>query len=104
MVATLADWPQLKSSDSLLPKPDRAGSLPRELVNGAGRGRRWVVRGCPLETGQDRCEWHGSGTAGENDDAHTYERRLSGDCGARPVQADHLLVGKPSRGGRGSRA
>jgi hypothetical protein len=23
-----------------------------------------VVRGCPLGTGQDRCEWHASGTAG----------------------------------------
>ena len=26
-----------------------------------------VVCGCPLRTGQDRCEWHGSGTAGEDD-------------------------------------
>jgi hypothetical protein len=49
--------------DHLLAKPDRAGSSPRETVIGAGRGRRDVVRGCPLGTGQDRYEWHASGTA-----------------------------------------
>jgi hypothetical protein len=26
-----------------------------------------VVCGCPLGTGHDRCEWHSSGTAGEDD-------------------------------------
>jgi hypothetical protein len=26
-----------------------------------------VVRGCPLDTSQDRCGWHGSGTDGEDD-------------------------------------
>ncbi|MFL5533501.1 MAG: hypothetical protein ACJ8BC_16170, partial [Gemmatimonadales bacterium] len=31
---------------------------------GQGEGRFGVVRGCPLETGKDRCEWHASGTAG----------------------------------------
>ena len=53
--------------DPLLPKPDRAGSLPAAPVSGAARARCGVVRGCPLETGQDRCEWHASGTAGEYD-------------------------------------
>jgi hypothetical protein len=33
-----------------------------------------LVRGCPQETVQDRCEWHGCGTAGE-DDADAWPRR-----------------------------
>jgi hypothetical protein len=32
------------------------------VENGTGRGRCGVVRGCPLETGRDCHEWHGSGT------------------------------------------
>jgi hypothetical protein len=35
----------------------------RSWGSGAGRGRRGVVRGCPLGTDHDRCEWHGTGTA-----------------------------------------
>jgi hypothetical protein len=53
--------------DYLLAKPDRAGSSPAKIGNGAGPGRWGTVRGCPLGTGPDRCEWHGSGTAGEDD-------------------------------------
>jgi hypothetical protein len=53
--------------DPLLPKPDRAGSLPAETVNCAGRGRCGVVPGCPLGTGHDRCDWHASGMAGVDD-------------------------------------
>jgi hypothetical protein len=34
----------------------------------AGGARCGGFRDCPLETGQDRCEWHGSGTADKNDD------------------------------------
>jgi hypothetical protein len=68
----------LRSSDSLLAKPDRAGSLAGDVVIAAGRGRRGLVRECPLGTGHDRCEWHGSGTAGEDDGAHTRRRRLPG--------------------------
>jgi hypothetical protein len=56
--------------DSLLAKPDQARSLPAMAGNRAGRGRRGVVRGCPLGTGRDRCEWHASGTAGEMTRAH----------------------------------
>jgi hypothetical protein len=37
------------------------------MTNGAGHGRSGVVRGCPLGTGQNCCEWHDRGTAGEND-------------------------------------
>jgi hypothetical protein len=40
---------------------------PARVGNGAGRGRFGLVRGCPLGTGQDRCEWHASGTASEDD-------------------------------------
>jgi hypothetical protein len=45
-------------------------------------GRRAVQRpfpsdrDCPLHTAGDRCLWHVGGTAGENDDAPTWRRRL----------------------------
>jgi hypothetical protein len=52
--------------DPLLPKPDRALLSPVRMGNGAGRGCFVVVRGCPFETGQDRSEWHASGTAAED--------------------------------------
>ena len=45
--------------------------------NGAGRGRWGADYGCPLGTGQDRCEWHASGTAGEKDDASTSSIEVS---------------------------
>jgi hypothetical protein len=81
----------------LLPKPDRAGLLPATIENGAGRGRCGVVRGCPLGTGWDRCEWHGSGTADEDDvrrarkSGHQLDRRV------RPDPGDTRLVGKGRR-------
>ena len=53
--------------DHLLAKPDRAGSLPWETVIGTGHRRCGVVRGCPLRTGHDPCEWHAGGTAGGNE-------------------------------------
>ena len=37
------------------------------MTNGAGHSHRGIVRGCPLGTGRDCCEWHGSGTADEDD-------------------------------------
>src|SRR4029453_17020719 len=46
----------------LLPKPDRPGLSPAKTGKGAGRVRCGVVRGCPLGTGQDRCEWQASAT------------------------------------------
>jgi hypothetical protein len=33
----------------------------------AGRCCLGVVRGCPVGTDKDRCEWHASGTAAEDD-------------------------------------
>jgi hypothetical protein len=62
--------------DHLLVKPVRATPPFGEVVIGAGQGRGGVVRGCPLGTGQDRCEWHAHGTAGEEDVARTWRRRL----------------------------
>jgi|SRR5215218_6988290 hypothetical protein len=55
----------LDESDHLLPKPDRALLSPGKMGKGTGRVRHCVVRGCPLGTGQDRCEWQASGTASE---------------------------------------
>jgi hypothetical protein len=52
-----------RTHDPLLAKPDRPRSLPAKAENGTGRGRFGIVPGCPLETGQDCCEWHASGTA-----------------------------------------
>jgi hypothetical protein len=59
--------PNLRPIDHLLAKPDRPAWSPATARNGAGRGRCGVVHDCPLGTSQDRCEWHGSGTAGEDD-------------------------------------
>ena len=50
-------------------KPDRAGSLPAERVNGAGRGRPGAVRGCLPGTSHVCCEWARCGTVDENNDA-----------------------------------
>jgi hypothetical protein len=83
------------------PKPDRAGSSPAKEGSRAGGGRRGVVRGCPLGTGQDCCDWHVGGTAGENDDAHAWRRRLS----ARPegeTQPRVMTALLASREGAGS--
>jgi hypothetical protein len=54
-----------RPTDHLVPKPDRAGSLPAKASYSAGRGRCGVVRGCPFGTGQDCCEWHDRATAVE---------------------------------------
>jgi hypothetical protein len=62
-------------ADPLLPKPDRTGSSPAGTENTTGRSRFCVVRGCPLVTGHDCCEWHARGTAGQNE---TLARRGDG--------------------------
>ena len=46
-----------------------------------GHGHRDLVRGCPLGTGRDCCEWHGSGTADDDVRAawqrgHLLDRRV----------------------------
>ena len=86
-----------RPSDHLLPKPDRAGLPPATIENGAGRGRCGVVRGCPLGTGRDRCEWHGSGTADEDDVRRARKSRHQLDRRVRPDPGDTRLVGKGRR-------
>jgi hypothetical protein len=83
--------------DPLLAKPDRAGLLPATIENGAGRGRCGVVRGCPLRTGRDRCEWHGSGTPDEDDVRRARKSRHQLDRRVRPDPGDTRLVGKGRR-------
>jgi hypothetical protein len=82
-------------------KPDRAGSSPATAGIGAGRGCLGVVRGCPLETGQDCCEWHASGTASEGDLARRVQLAPSLNRRVRAVLGDHRIVAKP-RTRRGS--
>jgi hypothetical protein len=48
-------------------------------------------RDCPLDTAGDRCLWHAGGTAGENDAARSWRRRLRARPGGSP--------GWPTRGG-----
>jgi hypothetical protein len=92
------------SLDYLLAKPDRAGSSPATTGDGAGRDRCGVVRDCPLGTGQDRCEWHGSGTASENDHRSIGARPVtwaigcagwSGDADRRPAPGPATADDKP---------
>jgi hypothetical protein len=51
---------QALPTDLLLREPGRAGSSPARAGNRAGGGRHGVVRGCPLGTEPDHCEWHAS--------------------------------------------
>jgi hypothetical protein len=45
-------------------------------------------RDLPLRTARDRCLWHAGGTAGDNDDARTWRRRLQLGQRVRPVLGD----------------
>jgi hypothetical protein len=56
-----------RPTDHQLAKPVRGCSLAGRVSNGAGHGHRGIVRECPLGTGHDRCQWHASGTAGEDE-------------------------------------
>jgi hypothetical protein len=53
-----------------------------------------VVRGCPLGTGQDRCEWHASGKAAEDDPGIGCAGWFYPDPTVRLVFGHHRLVGK----------
>ena len=85
--------PCMPCSFGLLPHP-RSG--PARPAHGSSRSNR----GCPLDTAGDRCLWHAGGTAGENDDAPTWRRRLPAGRRVRPVLGDHRLVGKSPEGSR----
>jgi hypothetical protein len=86
----------------LLAKPVRPPLSPARVGNGAGRGCFVVVRGYPLGTVQDRCEWHSSGTASEDDPWTPWRRWLGLDRMVRPVVGGHRLVGKSPEGSRQS--
>jgi hypothetical protein len=88
--------------DLLLPKPVRPLLSPARMRNSAGRGCFVVVRGCPLRTVQDRCEWHACGTANEDDPRTPWRRWLRLDRRVRPVVGDHRLVGKSPEDSRQS--
>jgi hypothetical protein len=91
---------RLGRHDSLLARPDRAGSPPATVENGAGQEGHGVVRGCLLGTGQDCCEWHASGTAGEDDDRSHVAATAPNSAGGEAVLGDHRLVGKSPKGSR----
>jgi hypothetical protein len=66
----------------------------RSWGSGAGRGRRGVVRGCPLGTDHDRCEWHGSGTA-RGQPWYACRCWVHLDYRVRAVRGNHGCMGKP---------
>jgi hypothetical protein len=70
---------------------------PATMENGAGRRRCGVVCGCPLGTGRNRCEWHGSSTPDEDDARRARKSRHQLDRRVRPDPGDHRLVGKGRR-------
>jgi hypothetical protein len=67
------------------------------IVNRAGRGCWRVVRGCPLGTGQDCCEWHASGTAGEDNVHGAWQCRHQLDRKVGLDPGDACVVGKGRR-------
>jgi hypothetical protein len=77
------------------PKASSAGSSPAETGIVTGRGYFGVVRGCPLGTVQDRCEWQASGTAGAKGPGRAA-LRLHLDRWLRLVVGAYSSVGKPS--------
>jgi hypothetical protein len=86
--------------DPLLPKPVRAGLSPATKANGARGGRRGVVRGYPLGTDVDSCEWHACGMAVEDDVGIRSRRWLNPNRRVRLVLGDHRLVSKSLEGSR----
>jgi hypothetical protein len=88
----------------LLAKPDWAGLPPGQTTNGAGHGGRGIVCGCPLATARVRCEWHGSGTAGEDDGGGASQRRHQVDRRVRPVPETPDLLASAYRAHGGCEA
>jgi hypothetical protein len=69
---------------------------------GAGRGCHGVVRGCPLGTGQDCCEWHDSGTAVEDDVVPVAPLALSLASGLGPSSVATASLASRERGAAAS--
>jgi hypothetical protein len=84
-----------RPTDPLLAKPVRAGSSPAMAGNGAGQGRRGVARDCSLGTGQDRSEWHSSGTAGEGHPHGVVPLAPDWDAPGAPVLRDQGPIDRP---------
>jgi hypothetical protein len=59
-----------------------------------------VVRGCPLGTVQDRCEWHACGTAVEDEPVPDCAVGSALTVRVRPIHGYHHLVGKSPKGSR----
>jgi hypothetical protein len=78
-----------------------SGSSPHQVRAGRPVQRRsWSDRECPLDTAGDRSLWHAGGTAGENDDARAWRRRLPARLLGRLVLGDQCLVGRSPKGSR----
>jgi hypothetical protein len=83
------------SCDPLLPKPDRPRSSPAKVGIRAGRGRLGVVRGCPQETGHDRCECTLVARPVRPTPYSVAPLAPNFDRRARPVLVTTRVVGKP---------
>jgi hypothetical protein len=98
----------------LVGKPPRSGAAAAKPTTPAckarsgspvtceGRERRrsralGPVRGCPLGTGQDCCEWHASGTAGEDDVHGAWQCRHQLDGKVKFDPGDACPVGRGRR-------
>jgi hypothetical protein len=79
----------------LLPKPDRPRSSPAKVGIRAGRGRLGVVRGCPQETGHDRCECTLVARPVRPTPYSVAPLAPNFDRRARPVLVTTRVVGKP---------
>ena len=53
---------------------------------------------CPPATGEDRCGWHASGTAAEDDPSIRLRRWLHRDRPVRPVLGEERIVAKSPEG------
>jgi hypothetical protein len=82
-------------TDPLLPKPDRPGPSHAKILNGAGRRGSDIVRGCPLGTARDRCEWQASGTAAWGPGA-PWRRWLTFTVGSGPSSVSFVWPATPS--------
>jgi hypothetical protein len=87
------------SLDQSTPAPNasRAGSSLGEAVIDAGHDHCCVVRGCPLGTGHNLCEWHAICTAGEDGPWHTVAPSVHLDRGSGPSAVITASLAEPDR-------
>jgi len=65
------------------------------MTDGTDHSQLGIARGCPLKTGRNSCEWHGSGTTDEDEVRATGSVAISSTVAQGPSPADAGLVGKP---------